>query len=111
MYNFKILSCFKKQAKPLTKKFPNFKKDLLKFLNNLSLDNAINLGRGNYKLRLKLSDLPKGKNKSLRLIIHVIYQKNLIIPIAVYCKSEKENISKLEINNNLLLAIEELKKI
>ena len=111
MYKFKILECFKKQIKPHVKKFPKLKQDLLICLENFSQEYAISLGGNNYKIRLKSSDLQKGKNKSFRLIIHLIYDEDLIIPIAIYLKSQKINISKFEINQDLFNAINELKNL
>ena len=108
MYYFKILDCFQKQLKPYTKKIPNFTKDLINCLNDFSTDNSISLGSNNYKIRLKVSGLNKGKSKSFRLIIHLLFHKNLIIPIALYLKNEKENISKKEINYYLQQATNEL---
>lgn len=111
MYHFKILDCFKKQLKPYVKKIPDFQKDLIDSLNDFSISNSTALGSENYKIRLKVSGLNKGKSKSFRLIIHLLHHKNLIIPIALYFKGEQENISKQEINYYLRQAIDELKKI
>lgn len=111
MYYFKILDCFKKQLKPYIKKIPDFQKDLIVCLNNFSVNDSTSLGSGNYKIRLKVSGLNKGKSKSFRLIIHLLYHKNLIIPIALYFKGNQENISKQEINYYLRQAIEELGRL
>ncbi len=83
---------FLRQLKFYLKKFRNLKDDLVITLENFSLETATHLGRKLYKLRLKSSDIPKGKNKSFRLIVFVLELKQVIIPITLYLKSEREDI-------------------
>ncbi len=99
MFTFKFLPPFLKDLKKYKKKFPSIKKDLIKTLNLFNIDNAVNLGKNNYKIRLKSSDIPKGKNKSFRIIIHVQIHQNKAYPLALYFKGDKENLNKKELTS------------
>lgn len=107
-YHFKILNCFKKQLKNYRKKFPSITNDVLFHLNNYEKEKATSLGLNNYKSRIKSSDLQKGKRSGFRMIIHIIKNDEILMPIAIYLKSDKENISKKEINSALKRAVQEL---
>lgn len=107
-YKVIIFNCFKKQLKKYIKKFPNIKNDLISNLNNFSKKNVISLWWWNYKFRLKSSDLKKWENKSFRIIIHLIEKNWLLLPISIYLKSDKENISKKEINQFLEETLKEI---
>ena len=58
---------FKVAAKPLLKKFPSLKKDLLDLERGLIKDPTlgISLGRNAYKIRLKISSKGKGTDKEI----------------------------------------------
>jgi len=107
-YFYRIPECFKKNLKSLAKKFPHTKEDVIRALVQFEKETAVSLGKNNYKIRIKSSDLKKGKSNSLRMIIHVIEVKSLIIPIAIFFKSDRENISIKEINDMLEDALAEL---
>lgn len=53
------------------------------------------------KMRLRSSDLPKGKNKSFRVIILLLEIENALVPLTIYAKSERSTISKQEILNHI----------
>lgn len=110
MSRFWISPHFKKQLKPYCKKHPSLKDDLINTLENFSKIQAVTLGRGVYKLRLKSSDIKRSKSKSFRLIIFVLEMEKLTIPIAIYFKGEQQDISVKEINYHLAIILEELKK-
>jgi len=73
-------------------------------------NNAINLGHHVYKIRLKSSDLRKGKSGGFRLIILLVEIDNLITPVALYFKGSQANISKKEITYHIDVITEEMKK-
>jgi hypothetical protein len=56
------------------------------------------------KMRLEDQDNNKGKSGGLRVIVLIDHLDHLGIPLHIFSKSEKDNISKKEINelNNLL---------
>lgn len=111
MYSFKILNCFKKQLKSLVKKFPSLKSDVIAALHSFHKETSISLGNNNYKIRILSSDLKRGKSKSFRLILHVIEIENLLLPIALYYKGEKGNISKKRIIDHVHTAFEEFENM
>ena len=110
MYKVVISSHFKKQLKPLVKKYRHLKENLESMLTNFNKGAHQALGKNTYKARLKSQDLPRGKNKSFKLIVLVGEQSKLLAPITIYFKGEKENISKKEINYHLTMTILELQK-
>lgn len=71
-------------------------------------ESAIALGHNNYKIRLRCSDLKRGKSKSFRLILHILEEDRLMVPISLYFKSNRENLSKKEIMLDLADAVREL---
>lgn len=66
------------------------------------------LGNNTYKIRLKSSDIPRGKSKTFRLIVYVLEVDKLILPLAIYFKGVKTKISQREINYHLAIIIQEL---
>ena len=101
MYYFKILPHFKKQLKSLLKKYKNLKEDLIKELKQFNKIKCVALGQNIYKIRLKLSDINKGKSGGFRLIIFIIETNKIIYPLAIYFKGDKENINNQEIKYHL----------
>ena len=72
-------------------------------------NNNVHIGHSVYKIRLKSSNLNRGKRNSFRLIILLIEVDNIITPITMYFKGDKENISKKEISYHEKTTINELK--
>ncbi len=100
---------FLRQLKSFLKKFRNLEDDLALALENFRPETANQLGQKLYKIRLKSSDLPKGKNKSFRIIIFVIENKALITPIAIYFKSEQHDIPEKDVEYHLAIILSEIK--
>lgn len=92
---------FLKQLKPYSKKFRKLEADLISVLQGFLPASAQPLGHRLYKVRLKASDLPKGKNKSFRVIIFLWPDPDLIVPIIIYFKSDTQNLSEKEIEYHL----------
>jgi mRNA-degrading endonuclease RelE of RelBE toxin-antitoxin system len=69
--NYKIdtIPRFEKDVKKLKKRFPKIKNDLVKFINELSLNPelGINLGENIYKVRILNSSIPTGQSGDLEL--------------------------------------------
>lgn len=108
VYKVVITSHFGKQLKPLTRKFRHLKRDIEETLPAFDKNLSIALGNYTYKLRLKSSDLQRGKSRSFRLIVFVVEYENILAPIAIYFKGEKEDLSKAEIAYHLTKVISEL---
>lgn len=101
MYQPIILSHFRRQLKWYLKKFPRLKNDVLGALEKFDARHHPHLGNNVYKVRLAGSDLRQGKSKSFRLIVLLIVADNFIVPITLYQKSEKDDITKKELNQHL----------
>ena len=110
MYKVVYTLHFKKQLKPLVRKYRNLQEDIGEML--LAFDKRLGIALGNYtyKVRLKSRDLPRGKSKSFRLVVFVVEHRGLLAPIAIYFKGKREDIDKKEIEYHLLMTIKELEK-
>lgn len=108
MYQIVILPHFHRQLKLYSKKYYNLKDDLISTLRKFDKRQSIPLGGGVYKIRLKSSDLPRGKSNSFRLIILLAETDKLLAPVAIYFKGRKANITKKELNQHLEIILYEL---
>lgn len=92
---------FKKQAKKYLKKFHNLPNDLESLYEILSKNPREGISKGNdvYKIRLKNSDLNRGKSGGYRVITYIIDENRRVILLTIYSKSEIENISDSEIDD------------
>ena len=110
MHQIIISPCFRKQLKKYAKKYRCLKNEVIFVLENFKKQQGVLIGNNVYKIRLKIKDIPKGKNKSFRLIILVVEIKKFITPIALYFKGDRENISKKEINDAIEIILFELRE-
>lgn len=109
-YSFIILPYFLRHARRYTKKYPHLKSALLQAL--LSFDPRLHahLGRGIYKVRLRTPDIRKGKSGSLRLIVLLIESQHQLVPVCLYFKGDREDITVKELNDHLEAILFELRK-
>ncbi len=98
-----VLPIFEKELKQLAKKYKNianglnqFKKEILK---NPTLGTP--LDNNCYKVRVANSSVPTGKSGGFRIITLVKIEKEKIILLTIYSKTEKENISDAELKKIL----------
>lgn len=99
MYEVLISNYFAKQLKRLAKKNQKLKESLRVALFNFNKDLAASIGQGVYKLRLAGSE--KGKSGGYRVYVYVIEINKILTPIAIYPKSEKENLTLEEMGEHL----------
>ena len=101
-----ITSAFLKQTKKLAKKHKSLKQDLIIVITQLELNpvQGTPLGKDCYKIRLSISSKGQGKSGGGRLITCVKVIAFTVFLIAIYDKSEKEDISDKELNLLLLQA-------
>ena len=59
------------------------------------------IGQDCYKIRLAISSKGKGKSGGARIITHVYIANNTIYLLAIYDKSEQDNISDKELDELL----------
>jgi mRNA-degrading endonuclease RelE of RelBE toxin-antitoxin system len=98
-----------KQAKKLSKKYPQFRQDLTN-LHDILQENpkvGTHLGDNCYKIRLQNTSVKKGKSGGFRVIIFLLEGDRIIRLLAIYTKSEKdsmrdEEIKKILKKNNLI---------
>ena len=90
---------FIKNLKTLNKKYKSIKKDILELANKLENNPTLgtSLGNNTFKIRLKNTDLNKGKSAGYRVVTYCINELKEISLVTIYSKSDKENILDLEI--------------
>ncbi len=110
MYQVYLADHFLRQLKSFLKKYRNLEKDLIAVLQEFTLDTAQHLGQKLYKIRLKSSDIPRGKNKAFRLIVFILEVRSTIIPITLYFKGDRANISAKEIEYHLAMILVDIQK-
>ena len=100
---------FKKEFKELSKKYPSIENDLNNLKEVLKDDPLIgeSLGKGYYKVRMKITSKGKGKSGGARIITNVKIVENTVFLASIYDKSDMDTISKQQ----LLLLKKEINKI
>lgn len=85
---------FLKEAKALAKKYPSLKNDLNSLAEELQANPATGepLGKDCYKIRLAISSKGKGKSGGGRVITCIKIAQETIFLLAIYDKSDMENI-------------------
>ena len=108
----RITKNFKKEAKPLIKKYPSFSKDILKLDKELIVNPMLGtpVGKRVFKIRLKISSKGKGKRGGARVIslvetnfVGYVEQSSpeeiTVYLLSVYDKSEVATITDLELRD------------
>jgi hypothetical protein len=105
---FKVVAArlFEKHLKRIAKKFPSVKKDVGSLIESLETTPPQGAALGNdcFKIRPAITSKGKGKSGGARVItcIKVIHQT--VYLVALYDKSEQENISDDNLDNLLRIA-------
>ncbi|RYE19278.1 MAG: hypothetical protein EOP42_29330 [Sphingobacteriaceae bacterium] len=103
--NFEIIITqrFKRELKRLVKKFPSLKVEFESLIDLLEVDpiQGTPIGNGFYKIRLAISSKGKGKSGGARVISYAVITNETLYLIAVYDKSEQQNISQKELQDFL----------
>lgn len=102
---FKIIPTgkFLKEIKKLTKKYKTIKKDIDE-LSNLLQETpraGIDLGRGLYKIRLKSSNMKKGKSGGFRVIYYLLVEDRKVYLLTIFAKSEREDFDMIRLERIL----------
>ena len=99
-----ITKSFKKEAKPLLKKFKSLSSDLLKLHKQLEQNPRLGtaLGANAYKIRLKINSKTKGKSGGARAIslieaeligtVQLMEETTIVNLIYIFDKSDTDNI-------------------
>ncbi len=96
---------FKRNLRALAKKYRSIRKDIQPIITQLEAgelpgDRIAGIDYIILKLRVKNSDIKKGKSRGYRVIYYVKTTTNLVL-ITIYSKSEREDISAKEIKQVL----------
>ena len=100
---------FNWQFNKLKKKYPKIINDIDLFENNIDIEPYSDLWNDTYKFRVKNSSVPVWKRWWFRIIIFFIDKAN-IIPLYIYSKNEKENVSYNDIIKAKQTILDELQK-
>jgi mRNA-degrading endonuclease RelE of RelBE toxin-antitoxin system len=101
----KFADKFKRNLRALAKKYRSIRKDIQPIITQLEAgelpgDRIVGIDYTILKLRVKNSDIKKGKSGGYRVIYYVKTTTNIIL-ITIYSKSEREDISAKEIKQVL----------
>lgn len=103
--NYKIDATqrFKKELKALAKKYKKIKKDYANLLDALEKNPTLGTPLGNdcYKIRIPNSSIPTGKRGGFRIITLAKIEKEKIILLTIYSKTQKETITDEELKEIL----------
>ena len=81
------------------KKFPSLKKEIQTLVSELKEEpnKGTSIGHDCYKIRLAISSKGKGKSGGARVITHLVYKNDTVYLLAIFDKSDMENLSDKEI--------------
>ena len=108
-YTYRIPRMFLKQIKAYKKKFPSVSTGVMTSLDAFDPRNAAKLKGNNYKIRFSLPELSKGKSGGFRLIVHLKEHKGILVPFALYFKSDRANITTHTLTSLYQEAVEEFR--
>jgi len=107
----RVSKSFKRQAKPLLKKFPSLYQELNHLKNKLEENPGLGtpIGQDSYKIRLAVKSKGKGKLGGLRAISHLDTEivgivdgeneNKVVILMSIYDKSKTASISNKELRD------------
>ena len=98
-------SKFKRNLRALAKKYRSIRKDIQPIITQLEAgelpgDRIVGIDYTILKVRVRNSDIQKGKSGGYRVIYYMKTTTNIIL-ITIYSKSEREDISTIEIKQIL----------
>lgn len=92
---------FAKQLKALGKKYRSISLDVSCALNIFDKESAQSLGAKLYKVRVRSSDINKGKSGGFRIIVLCLEVTDMLIPVTIYQKAVQKNITEHELEYHL----------
>lgn len=102
-YRVKSITVFEKQAKRLIKKYASLKKELVQLIQELreNPEQGKAIGKNCFKIRIAVASKGKGKSGGARVITNFVVIDATVYLLAIYDKSEKENLSDKDLNELL----------
>ena len=102
-YEVLTIPPFDRQIKRLAKKFPSLKteySDLIKELEE-NPEKGIHISNNCFKIRLAIASKGRGKSGGARIITHFYVENETVFLLAIYNKSEQDDISDKELRELL----------
>ncbi|RLC89948.1 MAG: type II toxin-antitoxin system RelE/ParE family toxin [Chloroflexi bacterium] len=100
-YSVYLPDSFKRSLKRLTRRFPRVRQDVSAAIEEIlrvpSLGIVIPGSGGVRKLRVRSTDLERGKSGGFRLLYIVLPDRELICPLLIYAKSDWEDVTRREL--------------
>jgi hypothetical protein len=89
-----VLDNFKKEIKPLLKKYPSLKNELVALISSLEQNpkQGISLGMDCYKIRIAIASKSSGKSGGARVITCFKILHNSIFLVSIFDKTDADNI-------------------
>ena len=87
---------FLRDLKKLEKHYPAVRRDIFDALKDFAPESAIGIGMGVYKVRIASRDQGKGKSGGFRSYLYLKKSRDILVPLCIYSKSERESISEAE---------------
>lgn len=107
--NYKVVTIppFDRQLKRLIRKYPSLKNEVARLGEQLTENpkTGTNLGNNCYKIRLAIASKGKGKSGGARVITHIYIERKFVYLLAIYDKSEEENIPEGQVLKLLKLIV------
>jgi mRNA-degrading endonuclease RelE of RelBE toxin-antitoxin system len=102
-YNIFTIPPFDKQLKRLAKKYPSIKTEFADLIESLEKnpEQGIALGNNCYKIRVAIASKGKGKSGGARVITNIVISGKVVYLLAIYDKSEKQNLTDKELEELL----------
>ena len=105
--NYKVTATprFLKDVKALSRKYSSLKQEIAELINSLQVhpEQGTPIGHHCYKIRLAIASKGKGKSGGARVITCIRIVSTTVFLLAIYDKSEKENITNQELQSLLKL--------
>ncbi len=102
---------FLRQLKPLLKKFPDLRDSVANNLDTFNPGEHTQVTERTYKIRLSTKSLRRGKSGAFRLFVLVTELEGNLVPITIYFKSEKENLTVQELKYHTQIILSELQQM
>jgi mRNA-degrading endonuclease RelE of RelBE toxin-antitoxin system len=100
-YSVYLPDSFKRSLKRLTRRFPHVRADAIAAIGevlHLPVLGAVVPGSGGVrKLRIRSSDLKRGKSGGFRLLYIVLSDRELVCPLLIYAKSNRGDVTRRDL--------------
>lgn len=114
-YSVYLPASFKRSLKLLTRRFPHVREDVCaaidEILRHPTLGVVVPGSEGVRKLRIRSTDLKRGKSGGFRLLYIVLSNRELICPLLIYAKSDWGDVTRRELRALLADLKQELTSI